>query len=58
MTGLQLFDFICLLAGFILFVLAAFNVVIPRPDRPAINLVALGLAVWILVPLVHLLAAL
>lgn len=56
-TGMQLFDFVCYTAGLILFVLAAFNVQLPRPTegRPSINLLALGLAFWILVPLVHLL---
>jgi hypothetical protein len=49
MTGMQLFDFVCLLTGFVLFLLAGFNVAHPR-----VNFVGLGLAAWILVPLVHL----
>jgi hypothetical protein len=39
--------FILLLAGFVCFVLAAIPVAVPR-----INLVALGLALWILVALI------
>lgn len=48
MTGLQLFDLICYLLGFIMFVLTAVGVATAR-----VNLLALGLAAWILVPLVH-----
>lgn len=59
MSGIQVFDLVCFLVGLILFLMGAFNVVVPRPaeGRPALNLVSLGLAVWILVPLVHLLAS-
>jgi hypothetical protein len=39
--------FILLLAGFVLFVLAALDVIVPR-----INLIAAGLACWILVALI------
>lgn len=53
MTGMQLFDFVCYLTGFVLFVITGFNV-----GHPRVNLLAFGLAVWILVPLVHLLDAL
>ena len=42
-------DFILLLVGFIAFVLAAISVAV----HPRVNLVALGLAAWILVPLHH-----
>lgn len=41
-----MFTFIALLIGLICFALAAFGVAVTR-----VNLVALGLAAWILVPL-------
>lgn len=44
--ALRMLTTILLLLGFICFVLAAFGVAITR-----VNLVALGLALWILVPL-------
>lgn len=39
---------VLLLLGFICFVVATFGVIVPR-----VNLVALGLALWILVPLLQ-----
>lgn len=44
---MNLFDLIVLIAAFVCFALAAFNV------STRINLVALGLAFWVLLPLVH-----
>jgi hypothetical protein len=58
MTGIQVVDLILLLLGAILFLLGTFGVVVPRTDRPALNLVALGLFCWILVPLINLIHSL
>lgn len=42
-------DLILLLIGFVCFFLAAIGT---APEKPRINLVAVGLACWILVPLI------
>lgn len=48
MSGLELFDLVCLLTALVLFILTGVGIVTAR-----LNLLALGLAAWVLVPLVH-----
>lgn len=45
---MELLELLLLLAGFICFLVAAFTAAFSR-----VNLMALGLALWILIPLIH-----